>query len=188
MNSRAPDIAASVTAPATKLEPDAIGVVQDTVIGMASSAPAGTVAATLASLAAVAAYSGGLILILTAIPMLIIANLGFLTGWLMITGYLIGTVARWSSWDRPCWPYPDRVGLASPLGQPGPRTRFAHGGSPRSRLPDRPQLTGNGRPRYDTPGLAPAALPGCPRQPSRARPLLPNHHRPRRTQRRPHRR
>ena len=29
-----------------KLEPNAIGVTQDTVIGMASSAPAGTVAAT----------------------------------------------------------------------------------------------------------------------------------------------
>jgi len=116
----APDVAAAVTAPAAKLEPDAIGIVQDTVIGMASSAPAGTVAATLASLAAVAAYGGGPVLILTAIPMLIIANayrrlnlwnancgasfewvgraispyLGFLTGWLMIAGYLIGTVAE----------------------------------------------------------------------------------------------
>lgn len=110
----------SALAPPAKLEPDAIGVVQDTVIGMASSAPAGTVAATLASLAAVSAYGGGLILILTAIPMLITANayrrlnlwnancgasfewvgraispyLGFLTGWLMIAGYLIGTVAE----------------------------------------------------------------------------------------------
>jgi len=107
-------------APAPRLEPDAIGVTQDTVIGMASSAPAGTVAATLASLAAVTAYGSGPILILTAVPMLIIANayrrlnmwnancgasfewvgraispyLGFLTGWLMIAGYLIGTVAE----------------------------------------------------------------------------------------------
>jgi amino acid transporter len=116
----APDVAAAVTAPAARLEPDAIGVVQDTVIGMASSAPAGTVAATLASLAAVSAYGGGLVLIVTAVPMLIIASayrrlnlwnancgasfewvgraispyLGFLTGWLMIAGYLIGTVAE----------------------------------------------------------------------------------------------
>src|SRR5579863_9963583 len=96
--------------PPTRLEPDAIGIAQDTVIGMASSAPAGTMAAVLASLALTSAYSGGLIILLTAIPMLIIANayrrlnmwnancgasfewvgraispyLGFLTGWLMI--------------------------------------------------------------------------------------------------------
>jgi amino acid transporter len=104
----------------TRLEPDAIGAAQDTVIGMASSAPAGTMAAILALLAATSAYSGGLIIILTAVPMLVIANayrrlnmwnancgasfewvgrsispyLGFLTGWLMVAGYLIGTVAE----------------------------------------------------------------------------------------------
>ncbi len=38
--------------PAAKLEPDAIGVAQDTVIGMASSAPAASVGLTLAALAA----------------------------------------------------------------------------------------------------------------------------------------
>jgi amino acid transporter len=107
-------------APAARLEADAIGVAQDTVIGMASSAPAGTMAAVLASLALTSAYSGGLIILLTAVPMLIIANayrrlnmwnancgasfewvgrainpyLGFLTGWTMIAGYLIGTVAE----------------------------------------------------------------------------------------------
>src|SRR5712671_2074197 len=96
--------------PEPGLEANAIGVVQDTVIGMASSAPAATVGLTLASLAATTAYGSGPILILTAIPMLIIANayrrlnmwnancgasfewvgrainpyLGFLTGWLMI--------------------------------------------------------------------------------------------------------
>ena len=37
-----------VTAIPAQLEPNAIGVTQDTVIGMASSAPAGTIAATLA--------------------------------------------------------------------------------------------------------------------------------------------
>jgi amino acid transporter len=84
---------------------------------MASSAPAGTMAATLA---VASAYGSGPVLILTAAPMLVIANsyrrlnlwsanrgasfewvgrainpyLGFLTGWLMIAGYVIGTVAE----------------------------------------------------------------------------------------------
>src|ERR1700690_1683241 len=106
--------------PAARLEPNAIGVAQDTVIGMASSAPAATVGLSLAALAAATAYGSGPILILTAIPMLIIANayrrlnmwnancgasfewvgrainpyLGFLTGWLMVAAYIIGTVAE----------------------------------------------------------------------------------------------
>jgi amino acid transporter len=106
--------------PAARLEPNAIGVAQDTVIGMASSAPAATVGLSLAALAAATAYGSGVILILTAIPMLIIANayrrlnmwnansgasfewvgraispyLGFLTGWLMIAAYIVGTVAE----------------------------------------------------------------------------------------------
>jgi amino acid transporter len=104
---------------AARLEPDAIGVAQDTVIGMASSAPAASVGLTLAALAAATAYGTGPIIILTAIPMLIIANayrrlnvwnancgasfewvgrainpyLGFLTGWLMIAAYIIATVS-----------------------------------------------------------------------------------------------
>jgi amino acid transporter len=95
-------------------------VAQDTVIGMASSAPAATVGLSVAALAAATAYGSGPILILTAIPMLVIANayrrlnmwnancgasfewvgrainpyLGFLTGWLMIAAYVIGTVAE----------------------------------------------------------------------------------------------
>ena len=56
------------------LEPDAIGAAQDTIIGMASSAPAATVGLSLAALAVATAYGSGPILILTAIPMLIIAN------------------------------------------------------------------------------------------------------------------
>jgi len=102
------------------LEPDAIGVTQDTIIGMASSAPAATIGLALAALAAATAYASGLILILTAFPMLIIANayrrcnmwnancgasfewvgrainpyLGFLTGWFMVVAYIIGTVAE----------------------------------------------------------------------------------------------
>ena len=42
--------------PAGRLEPDAIGVAQDTVIGMASAAPAVCVALTLAPIAAATAY------------------------------------------------------------------------------------------------------------------------------------
>jgi len=112
-------VAGTATAPAARLEPDAIGVAQDTVIGMASSAPAASVGLTLAALAAATAYGSGPIIILTAIPMLIIANayrrlnmwnancgasfewvgrainpyLGFLTGWLMIAAYVIATVS-----------------------------------------------------------------------------------------------
>jgi amino acid transporter len=105
--------------PAARLEPDAIGVAQDTVIGMASSAPAASVGLTIAGLAAATMYGSGPVIVLTAIPMLIIANayrrlnmwnancgasfewvgrainpyLGFLTGWLMIAAYVIATVS-----------------------------------------------------------------------------------------------
>ena len=101
------------------LKPDAIGIAQATVIGMATSAPAATVAISLAVIAATTAYGSGPILLIAAIPMLIIANayrrlnlwsancgasfewvgrainpyLGFLTGWLMIVTYIVGTVA-----------------------------------------------------------------------------------------------
>jgi len=112
-------VAGTVPAPKARLEPNAIGVAQDTVIGMASSAPAATVGLSVAALAAATAYGSGPILILTAIPMLIIANsyrrlnlwnancgasfewvgrainpyLGFLTGWLMVAAYIIATVS-----------------------------------------------------------------------------------------------
>jgi len=105
--------------PQGRLAPDAIGVAQDTVIGMASAAPTVSVGLTLATLAAVAAYGGGPIIILCGIPMLIIANayrrlnlwnancgasfewvgrsinpyLGFMTGWLMIAAYVTGAVS-----------------------------------------------------------------------------------------------
>jgi len=109
----------TVPAPPTRLEPDAIGVAQDTVIGMATSAPAAVVGITLLSLAVAANYSGGLLLLISVVPMLIIANayrrlnmwnancgasfewvgrsinpyLGWLTGWLMIAGYVLGTLS-----------------------------------------------------------------------------------------------
>src|ERR1700730_3428867 len=111
--------AGTAPTPPARLEPNAIGVAQDTVIGMASSAPAATIGLSLAALAAATAYGSGPILLLTAVPMLIIANayrrcnmwnansgasfewvgraispyLGFLTGWLMVVAYIIGTVA-----------------------------------------------------------------------------------------------
>src|SRR5256714_8571201 len=107
-------------APAARLEPNAIGVAQDTVIGMASSAPAATIGLSLAALAAATAYGSSPILLLTAIPMLVIANayrrcnmcnancgasfewggrainpyLGFLTGWLMVVAYIIRATAQ----------------------------------------------------------------------------------------------
>src|SRR5690348_11475153 len=119
MAHRSPAVTAGTAPPpAARLEPDAIGVAQDTVIGMASSAPAATVGLSVAALAAATAYGSGPILILTAIPMLVIANayrrlnlwnancgasfewvgrainpyLGFITGWLMVAGTLIGTL------------------------------------------------------------------------------------------------
>jgi len=103
----------------TGLEPNAIGVTEDTVIGMAASAPAASIGLTIAGLAAVTAYGSGPIIILTAIPMLVIANayrrlnmwdakcgasfewvgrainpyLGFQTGWLMVAAYILGTIS-----------------------------------------------------------------------------------------------
>ena len=105
--------------PLQKLEPDAISVTQDVIIGMASSAPAASIGLTLAALAAATAYGSGTVILLTALPMLVIANayrrlnlwnancgasfewvgrainpyLGFLTGWLMIAAYVIATVS-----------------------------------------------------------------------------------------------
>ena len=96
--------------PEARLEPNAIGVAQDTVIGMASAAPAATLGLILAALAAATFYASGPALILIALPMIVIANcyrrlnmwnancgasfewvgrainpyLGFLTGWLTV--------------------------------------------------------------------------------------------------------
>ena len=112
-------LAGLTPAPAARLEPNAIGTTQDTIIGMASSAPAATMAVTMAGLAAAAAYGGGPVILLCGIPMIIIANsyrrlnlwnancgasfewvgrainpyLGFMTGWLMLAGYIVGTIS-----------------------------------------------------------------------------------------------
>src|SRR5690242_3656502 len=105
--------------PLRKLEPDAISVTQDVIIGMASSAPAASIGLTIAALVAATAYGSGAVIVLTAVPMLVIAHayrrlnlwnantgasfewvgraispyLGFLTGWLMIAAYVIATVS-----------------------------------------------------------------------------------------------
>ena len=105
--------------PAARLTPNAIGARDDTVIGLANAAPAVSVGLTLAALAAASAYGSGPIILITAIPMLIIANayrqlnkwnancgasfewvgrainpyLGFVTGWLMVAATVIGTVS-----------------------------------------------------------------------------------------------
>jgi amino acid transporter len=106
-------------APAARLEPDAIGAAQDTIIGMGNSAPTVALGLVLASLAASSAYGSGPVIVLCGIPMLIIANayrrlnlwsancgasfewvgrainpyLGFMTGWLMIAASLIAAVS-----------------------------------------------------------------------------------------------
>jgi len=111
--------ATQVPAIPARLEPDAIGVAQDTIIGLASSAPAATMAVTLAALAATAAYGGGPVILLCGVPMLILANtyrrlnlwnancgasfewvgrainpyLGFMVGWMMLAGCLVGTIS-----------------------------------------------------------------------------------------------
>ncbi len=118
MTDQTTSLAGTVPAPTARLEPDAISVAQDTLIGLADTGPTVTVLFTLAALVVAAAYGGPLILIITAIPMLIIANayrrlnlwnancgasfewvgrainpyLGYMTGWLMLAGTLFGTL------------------------------------------------------------------------------------------------
>src|SRR5580693_4579779 len=106
-------LARAGSVPEARLEPNAIGVAQDTVIGMS------TAALILAGLAASTAYASGPALIIMALPMIVIANcyrrlnlwnancgaafewvgrvinpyVGFIVGWLMIMGGIIGTVS-----------------------------------------------------------------------------------------------
>ncbi|HXW45390.1 MAG TPA: APC family permease [Streptosporangiaceae bacterium] len=110
--------ATATTARPTRLEPNAISVVQDTLIGLADTGPTVSIAFSLVLLIAATAYGAPLVLLITAVPMLIIANayrrlnlwnancgasfewvgrainpyLGFLTGWLMLAGTLFGTL------------------------------------------------------------------------------------------------
>lgn len=108
----------ATAAPLTRLEPDAISVAQDTLIGLADTGPTVSIAFSLVLLISATAYGAPLILLITAIPMLIIANayrrlnlwnancgasfewvgravnpyLGYMTGWLMLAGTLFGTL------------------------------------------------------------------------------------------------
>jgi amino acid transporter len=103
----------------SRLQPNAISTAQDTVIGMAYAAPTLSIGLTLAGLAAATSYAVGPIILLTAVPMIIIANayrrlnlwnancgasfewvgrainpyLGFFTGWLMIAATITGTTS-----------------------------------------------------------------------------------------------
>jgi len=108
----------ATAAPPARLEPDAISVAQDTLIGLADTGPTLSVSFSLVLLISATAYGAPLILLITAIPMLIIANayrrlnlwnancgasfewvgrainpyLGYMTGWLMLAGTLFGTL------------------------------------------------------------------------------------------------
>ena len=110
---------AKVPSPPAGLEPDAIGVAQDTIIGLANVGPTLSVGLVLAALAAAAAYAGVPAILICLVPMLIIANayrrlnlwsancgasfewvgraidpyLGFFTGWLMLAANILGTIA-----------------------------------------------------------------------------------------------
>src|ERR1700734_2146751 len=113
MSDRTMPPVATTVAPA-RLEPDAISIAQDTLIGLADTGPTLSVSFSLVLLISATAYGAPLILFITAIPMLIIANayrrlnlwnancgasfewvgrainpyLGYLTGWLMLAGTL----------------------------------------------------------------------------------------------------
>jgi amino acid transporter len=117
MSDRTMPPVATRVAPA-RLEPDAISVAQDTLIGLADTGPTLSVSFSLVLLISATAYGAPLILLITAIPMLIIANayrrlnlwnancgasfewvgrainpyLGYMTGWLMLAGTLFGTL------------------------------------------------------------------------------------------------
>ena len=85
----------TVPVPKSRLEPDAIGVAQDTVIGMASAAPGVSVGLTLAGLAAATAYSGGLTVIEYAIL------IGFAAaGLVLVLHHAPGTFPITSGWWR----------------------------------------------------------------------------------------
>lgn len=101
------------------LKAGAVSLGQSIIFSVASSAPGQATAVTIAALVAATAYSGGIAVLVTMLPMLAIAlayhrlnmwkrdcggsymwvgrainpYVGFLVGWVMLTGYLLGTVA-----------------------------------------------------------------------------------------------
>lgn len=102
-----------------ELRPNAIGLLQSTVIAIASSAPGQATAISLAAIIVASAYGGGAAIIITTIPMLAIAfayhrlnmweqncgasyvwvgrainpYLGFMVGWIMLVGWILATVS-----------------------------------------------------------------------------------------------
>ena len=112
------DQTALAPASTSRLEPNAISVAQDTLIGLADCRSDRLVSFSLVALIAATAYGAPIVLAITAIPMLIIANayrrlnlwnancgasfewvgrainpyLGYMTGWLMLAGTLFGTL------------------------------------------------------------------------------------------------
>lgn len=102
-----------------ELKPNAIGLLQSVVVGVATSAPGQSTAVTLAAMAMVTAYATGPAIIICMIPMLAIAlcyqrlNLweqncggpyvwvgrsispwvGYMVGWALLVGYVLGTVS-----------------------------------------------------------------------------------------------
>jgi amino acid transporter len=102
-----------------QLRPDSVNLLQSVVIGVATSAPGQSTAVTLAAMVAVSAYAAGPAIFITTIPMLAIAlgyqrlnlweqncggpsvwvgrainpYLGFLVGWAMLVGYILGAVS-----------------------------------------------------------------------------------------------
>jgi amino acid transporter len=113
-------VAIPAVAPAQhELKPNAIGLLQSTVIAIASSAPGQATAVSIAGLIVASSYAGGVAILITTIPMLAIAysyhrlNLweqdcgasyvwvgrsinpyvGFMVGWTMLAGWMLATVS-----------------------------------------------------------------------------------------------
>src|ERR1700726_1852046 len=102
-----------------ELEPDAIGLVQSTIISVASSAPTASITISLAALLVAAAYGGAITILIVVLPMLAIAYsysrlnqwdpncgasyvwvgrsmgpyLGFMIGWVVLAATIYGDIA-----------------------------------------------------------------------------------------------
>ena len=102
-----------------ELKPNAIGLVQSTVIAIASSAPGQATAISIAALIIASSYGGGVAILITTLPMLAIAFayhrlnmweqdcgasyvwvgrsispwIGFMVGWIMLAGWVLATVS-----------------------------------------------------------------------------------------------
>ncbi|MGO9163084.1 MAG: hypothetical protein ACLP7J_20725 [Streptosporangiaceae bacterium] len=89
-------------------------MVQDTLIGMANAGPTLSVGVTLAAIAAATAYGSGPVIVVTAIPMLIIANAyRRLNLWQANCGASFEWVGRAMVTVRAAWPCPARLSMAS---------------------------------------------------------------------------